>query len=132
MPDKQLQAETRAHRPSENVCLLESKGFDQPGGIVRHLRDGRVICLRLGGHAHAAVVEEDQLVLLGEFFDHRGIPQAHGGHKPVDQEERFALAALLQRRRVFRAAETDMAATGIWRRATPRRGAIAFTVTRIA
>lgn len=32
-------------------------------------------------------------MLLGQCFDHKRIPQAHGGEKPVDHEQGFALAA---------------------------------------
>jgi len=64
MTDKQLLADARTHRSGENIGLLESEGFDQSYGIVRHLRHGRVVFVRVGGQAHAAVIKQDQLVLL--------------------------------------------------------------------
>jgi hypothetical protein len=51
-----------------------------------------VILRRIGGERAAAVIEQDQLVVLRPFIEHQGIPEAHGGEEAVDHQQRLALA----------------------------------------
>ena len=76
--------DARSHRPAEHVRLREAQRLDECCRIIRHLRDRGVVVRRVGRQAHAAVVEEDQLMVRGQCLDQQRVPQAHGGDEAVE------------------------------------------------
>jgi hypothetical protein len=93
MANQQLLADARPHRVGKNRHLRIAQAANQAGRIIGHLGDGGVILGRVGGETHAAIIKEDQLMLAGQLLHHERIPEAHGGEKAVDHQQRLTLSA---------------------------------------
>ena len=90
MTERELHHDHSAHRQTTNVRLLDIECVHQRGRVVGHVRD----CVRAGGlraAASIAVVESDDLKLLGLCRNLRERPKGGVVSQPHYQDERLSL-----------------------------------------
>ena len=87
---RQLLGDIAAEREAEHVDLGQPERVDEAQHVAGHVLD--VVRNRTGRGADAAVVEQDDLALLRDAVDERGIPGVEVAPEVLQEEQRRRLA----------------------------------------